>query len=160
MLSDSADTHIRVLLPQLNAFTPAYYKCLGTYVLEGTTPSESAVADVEHAFIALKLWLLLAQMPLANPTRESPSVKVIWNELWPPFEALVNLFKADSVPEDLLVSIRYLTSAQESHADSVTSATGHDNMGFRSKLISLCAAITLTCRVGHRAVCGNAESLA
>ncbi|KAG1905602.1 uncharacterized protein F5891DRAFT_618804 [Suillus fuscotomentosus] len=102
VLSDSADTHIRVLLPQLNAFTPAYYKCLGTYVLEGTTPSESAVADVEHAFIALKLWLLLAQMPLANPTRESPSVKVIWNELWPPFEALVNLFKADSVPEDLL----------------------------------------------------------
>ncbi|KAG1803828.1 uncharacterized protein HD556DRAFT_1226659 [Suillus plorans] len=102
VLSDSADTHIRVLLPQLNAFTPAYYKCLGTYVLEGTTPSESAVADVEHAFISLKLWLLLAQMPLANPTRESPSVKVIWNELWPPFEALVNLFKADSVPEDLL----------------------------------------------------------
>ncbi|KAG2054622.1 hypothetical protein BDR06DRAFT_982221 [Suillus hirtellus] len=88
VLSESADTHIRVLLPQLNAFTPAYYKCLGTYVLEGTTPSESAVADVEHAFIALKLWLLLAQMPLANPTRESPSVKVIWNELWPPFEAL------------------------------------------------------------------------
>ncbi|KAG1753463.1 hypothetical protein EDB19DRAFT_1903124 [Suillus lakei] len=102
VLSDSSDTHIRVLLPQLNVFTAAYYKCLGAYVLEGTAPSESAVADVEHAFIALKLWLLLAQMPLANPTRESPSVKVIWNELWPPFEALVNLFKADSVPEDLL----------------------------------------------------------
>ncbi|KAG1891051.1 hypothetical protein F4604DRAFT_1566337 [Suillus subluteus] len=102
VLSDSADTHIRVLLPQLNVFTPAYYKCLGTYVLEGTTPSESAVADVEHAFIALKLWLLLAHMPLANLTRDSPSVKAIWNELWPPFEALVNLFKADNVPEDLL----------------------------------------------------------
>ncbi|KAG1782540.1 hypothetical protein EV702DRAFT_387062 [Suillus placidus] len=102
VLSDSADTHIRVLLPQLNVFTSAYYKCLGTYVLEGTTPSESAVADVEHAFIALKLWLLLAQMPLANPMRESPSVKVIWNELWPPLEALANLFKADSIPEDLL----------------------------------------------------------
>ncbi|KAG0707722.1 hypothetical protein DFH29DRAFT_594927 [Suillus ampliporus] len=102
VLSDSADTHIRVLLEQLNVFTPAYYKCLGTYVHEGTTPSESAVADVEHAFIALKLWLLLAQMPLVNSTRESPSVKVIWNELWPPFEALVDLFKADSVPEDLL----------------------------------------------------------
>lgn len=102
VLSDSADTHTRVLLPQLNVFTPAYYRCLGTYVLEGTTPSESVVADVEHAFIALKLWLLLAQMPLANPTRESPSVKAIWNELWPPFEALVNLFRADSVPEDLL----------------------------------------------------------
>lgn len=110
VLSDPADTHIRVLLPQLNVFTAAYYRCLGTYVLEGTTPSESVVADVEHAFIALKLWLLLAQMPLANPTRESPSVKTIWNELWPPFEALVNLFKADGVPEDLLVSIRYVTS--------------------------------------------------
>ncbi|KAG1772712.1 hypothetical protein EDD22DRAFT_947279 [Suillus occidentalis] len=102
VLSNFADTYIRVLLPQLNVFTPAYYRCLGTYVLEGTTPSESVVADVEHAFIALKLWLLLAQTPLANPTRESPSVKTIWNELWPPFEALVNLFKADSVPEDLL----------------------------------------------------------
>lgn len=111
---------MRVLLPQLNVFTPAYYRCLGIYVLEGTTPSESVVADVEHAFIALKLWLLLAQTPLANPTRESPSVKTIWNELWPPFEALVNLFKADSVPEDLLVSIRYVTSAQESRADAVS----------------------------------------
>jgi hypothetical protein len=102
VLSDSADTHIQVLLPQLNVFTPAYYRCLGTYVLEGTMPSESAVVDVEHAFIALKLWLLLAQMPLANLTRESYSVKAIWNELWPPFEALVNLFQADNVPEDLL----------------------------------------------------------
>ncbi|KAG1827253.1 uncharacterized protein BJ212DRAFT_1256361 [Suillus subaureus] len=105
VLSDSADTHIRVLLPQLNVFTPAYYKCLGTYVLEGTTPSESAVADVEHAFIALKLWLLLAQMPLANLTRESPSVKAIWNELWPPFEALVNLFKVDNCHQPLATTI-------------------------------------------------------
>ncbi|KAG1756739.1 uncharacterized protein EDB91DRAFT_1332497 [Suillus paluster] len=102
VLSDSADRHIRALLTQLNVFTPAYYKCLGPYVHEGITPSESAVADVEHAFIALKLWLLLAQMPLVNSTRESPNVKVIWNELWPPFEALVDLFKVDSVPEDLL----------------------------------------------------------
>jgi hypothetical protein len=158
VLSDSADTHIQVLLPQLNVFTPAYYRCLGTYVLEGTMPSESAVVDVEHAFIALKLWLLLAQMPLANLTRESYSVKAIWNELWPPFEALVNLFQADNVPEDLLV--RYLTLTQEFCIDAVPSATGHDNMGFRSKLISLRAPITLTCRVGHRTACGNAESLA
>ncbi|KAG2078289.1 hypothetical protein BDR04DRAFT_1131999 [Suillus decipiens] len=102
VLSDPGDTHIQVLLSQLNVFTPAYYKCLGTYVLEGTTPSESAMADVEHAFIALKLWLLLAQMPLTNLTAESPSSKAIWNELWPPFEALVHLFEVDSVSEDLL----------------------------------------------------------
>ena len=73
------------------------------------TLSESAVADVEHAFIALKLWLLLAQTPLIDSTLKSPTdVKVIWNELWPPLEALVNLFEADSVPEDLLVGTRPL----------------------------------------------------
>ncbi|OAX44683.1 hypothetical protein K503DRAFT_196614 [Rhizopogon vinicolor AM-OR11-026] len=104
VLSDStADTHAQVLISHLNVFASAYYKCLGTYVHGWmTTPSESAVADVEHAFIAIKLWLSLAQIPLVNPTRASLDVKAIWNELWPPLEVLVNLFKTDSVPEDLL----------------------------------------------------------
>jgi hypothetical protein len=78
---------------------------LGIYVHGGTTPSESDVPDVEHAFIAIKLWLLLAQMSLVNPTHESLDAKVIWNELWPPLEVLVNLFKTDSIPEDLLASV-------------------------------------------------------
>ncbi|OJA10550.1 hypothetical protein AZE42_03139 [Rhizopogon vesiculosus] len=106
VLSDSTtDTHAQVLISHLNVFASAYYKCLGTYVHGWmTTPSESAVADVEHAFIAIKLWLSLAQIPLVNPTQASLDVKAIWNELWPPLEVLVNLFKTDSVPEDLLLS--------------------------------------------------------
>jgi len=108
VLSDSTDTHFRILLPHLNVFASAYYKCLGVYVHGGTTPSESAVADVEHAFIAIKLWLLLAQTSLINPTQAPLDVKLIWNELWPPLEVLVNLFNTDGVPEDLLVGVQPL----------------------------------------------------
>lgn len=106
MLSGSTVTHIRALLLHLNVFASAYYKCLGAYVHGGTTLPESAVADVEHAFIAIKLWLLLAQTLLVNATQASLDAKVIWNELWPPLEVLVNRFKTDSVPEDFLVGIR------------------------------------------------------
>jgi len=71
----------------------------------GATHPDSALADVEHAFIAIKLWLLLAQTLLVNSTHPSLDVQVIWNELWPPLEVLVNLFETDSVPEDLLVGV-------------------------------------------------------
>ncbi len=63
--------------------------------------------EVNHAFISIKLWLLLAQKctnaigtsdPFAEPAERSAedrSVSMVWNELWPPFERLVSLFEID-----------------------------------------------------------------
>ncbi|KAH7914698.1 hypothetical protein BJ138DRAFT_1143394 [Hygrophoropsis aurantiaca] len=105
VLSDPSRKHALMVFSQLPAFLPPYYRCLGTYVQAGAT-LESAAADIEHAYTGLKLWLLLAQSLSEKTTGLSGNQDInptrrIWNELWPPFETLVDIFRADSADEVL-----------------------------------------------------------
>ncbi|EGN95947.1 hypothetical protein SERLA73DRAFT_93794 [Serpula lacrymans var. lacrymans S7.3] len=101
-LSDTSGQHGTILFPHFSAFTPAYYASLGTYVHARALPPESAVADIDHAYLSIKLWLLLAQtmslsndkvdpgaLSVAQDDRADLAIKTVWNELWPPFESIV-----------------------------------------------------------------------
>ena len=47
-------------------------------------------ADINYAYIAIKLWLLLAQKKSELDASGNVIFASTWNELWPPFEHLVN----------------------------------------------------------------------
>jgi hypothetical protein len=84
-----------------------YFKTLGVYVQARTPPPENAAADIEHAYIALKSWLLLIHR--LSPSRQAVDprgelTKKIWNELWPSFESLVDLFQATGPRDEFSVS--------------------------------------------------------
>ncbi|KAF9246494.1 hypothetical protein BU15DRAFT_40292 [Melanogaster broomeanus] len=104
-LSDPSSKHDTLLLAQFDRFLSPYIKTLGVYVQAHTPPPETAAADIEHAYIALKSWLLLIHR--LTPSRQTIDpggdlTKRIWNELWPPFESLVDLFQPTGHGDEFL----------------------------------------------------------
>ncbi|KIL00116.1 hypothetical protein PAXRUDRAFT_821994 [Paxillus rubicundulus Ve08.2h10] len=104
-LSDSSSKHDTLLLAQFDGFMTPYSMTLGAYVQARTPPPESAAADIEHAYIALKGWLLLIHR--LSPSRQAVDprgelTKRIWNELWPSFESLVDLFQVTGPGDEFL----------------------------------------------------------
>ncbi|KAH7926319.1 hypothetical protein BV22DRAFT_1063234 [Leucogyrophana mollusca] len=118
-LADPSRKHATTLFSQFSAFTLPYYRSLGGYVQAGTTPSESAAVDIEHAYIALKLWLILAQLLSSTSVEASvpqenarvDATRRVWNELWPPFETLVDIFRTDGHDEILPLATTIWSSA-------------------------------------------------
>lgn len=92
-----------MLLSHFRTFSRAYYAALS-----GTD------LDISRPYIAVKLWLLLARQS-ARPNEddfnssgeyidlENTSVMMIWNELWPPFEAVVCALEQHGATSSLMV---------------------------------------------------------
>ena len=82
------------------------------------------MSEVNHAFIAIKLWLLLAlkcsvqSQDADNNDAANGSGKIstdryessVWNELWPPFQRLIALFEADWDEDNVDSSVRISVS--------------------------------------------------
>jgi hypothetical protein len=68
----------------------------------GISPPESSITDINHAFIAIKLWLMLAQIVSRSDNSDRGDdggdqwALFVWNELWPPFENLLNILEGEA----------------------------------------------------------------
>ena len=74
--------------------------------MDSPDDQDRAHSDISYAYASIKLWLLLAR----KAAREHPGVdatgalqdgeglaaKMVWNELWPPFEAVITAFETDA----------------------------------------------------------------
>lgn len=76
---------------------------------------DSGAADINRAYVAIKLWLLVIQtadvaqgdtsdMETDFGNGSDNFAKLIWNELWPPFERIVTLFEAGALNGNAPVS--------------------------------------------------------
>jgi hypothetical protein len=77
--------------------------------------TEPTTTDINHAYIAIKLWILLARRSslaesqidtvTPGPLRIGNVAEIaVWNELWPVFEGLVDRFETDPQTGNLSVS--------------------------------------------------------
>ncbi|PBK96908.1 hypothetical protein ARMGADRAFT_1010439 [Armillaria gallica] len=107
-LMDPSENWITLMYMQLPTFSSAYQATLRGYLQAGTSPPESAITDINHAYVAIKLWLMLAQKRATKEDEGSISPFMVWNELWPPFESLVNVFEAE-VQVGLSMTLAMLT---------------------------------------------------
>lgn len=65
---------------------------------------DMGAADLNRAYVSIRLWLLLVHMFETNQAgvveggmvREN-SAKMLWNELWPPFETIVLSLENDAL---------------------------------------------------------------
>ena len=117
-LSNSSDKWISVLFEQLSTFSFTFSSSLRIHGHGGPNYLEPSTADINHAYIAVKLWILLARRKtllagssLDNTTVASGTGRVgymeeitVWNELWPVFEGLMNGFEAETQTGNLSVS--------------------------------------------------------
>ena len=97
-----------VLLSLLAVFSNIQFNALRAYVHSGSdTPNwDLATANINHAYVAIKLWMMVA---CEIPEQELEGVPItstpwVWNELWPPFEILA--FNAEK--QNDLHPVRYL----------------------------------------------------
>ncbi|GLB34930.1 putative response to drug [Lyophyllum shimeji] len=84
------------LFAQLHAFSYAHHAAMRGYA-QGNSAAESSMVDINHAYIAIKLWMLLAYKVSGSSSIVSDSQTFgVWNLLWPPFEGLITQFEVDS----------------------------------------------------------------
>ncbi|KAG7452502.1 uncharacterized protein BT62DRAFT_879722 [Guyanagaster necrorhizus] len=107
-LMDPSENWITLIYMQLPTFSSAYQTALRGYLQAGTSPPESAITDINHAYVAIKLWLILAQKRAVKEEEGCVSAFTVWNELWFPFESLVNVFEAE-VQVGLSMTLAMLT---------------------------------------------------
>ncbi|KAI0780831.1 hypothetical protein BD413DRAFT_500442 [Trametes elegans] len=99
-----------LLFQHFTAFTLAYCTSLNNYqnpyvLAENPDAQDRAHADISYAYASIKLWLLLARKAASERPpvdasgglldNEGLAAKMVWNEVWPPFDAVISAFEAD-----------------------------------------------------------------
>ncbi|PFH54331.1 hypothetical protein AMATHDRAFT_38260 [Amanita thiersii Skay4041] len=86
-------TWAAALLPLLHIFSHVQFNTLRTYVYHDSAAWDPNTTNINHAYSAIKLWLLLAHKVSTDAMEGDISIFHVWNELWSPFETLA--FSAD-----------------------------------------------------------------
>lgn len=106
-----------MLLPYFSVFVPPYYislEPLQLMTLEHATMGDLEPSIISRAFISIKLWLLAvfksstadqakASIVPEEARTQAQGCSMVWNDLWPPFEAVVvNLLQANIATNSLV----------------------------------------------------------
>ncbi|KAF5365590.1 hypothetical protein D9758_003325 [Tetrapyrgos nigripes] len=110
VLLDPSETWISSMFYQLDAFSVVYHAALRGHTNSAHGMPDSAITDINHAYIAIKLWMMLAQKKASKEGTGNVDALTTWNELWPPFERLVNLFE-QGLHEGTLAMLTWSTLA-------------------------------------------------
>ncbi|KAJ7685226.1 hypothetical protein DFH06DRAFT_1157872 [Mycena polygramma] len=92
LLDNSGTAPVTPMFDLLSAFSTIHHTVLRAYA---QTAIDSATTDINHAYIAIKLWLLLAQRKSMTDNAGNTTALTVWNELWPPFEAMIGVLETD-----------------------------------------------------------------
>ncbi|KAF7976726.1 hypothetical protein HWV62_5909 [Athelia sp. TMB] len=117
-LSNPSPTWASILLAHFSTFSLAYNSTLRVFGNPVNNPAETAQADINHAYNAIKLWLLLAlkkfrlrgvslgreRDPVVLDDNEDAATRMIWNELWPAFSLIVTFFESENSVKEAAVS--------------------------------------------------------
>ncbi|KAI0748219.1 hypothetical protein C8Q80DRAFT_1104066 [Daedaleopsis nitida] len=109
-LSRPSGTSAALLFEHFLTFSLAYNVSLNPYynvqMFVDSDSQDRAHADISYAYASIKLWLLLARKAASEhpgvdasgalQDGEGLAAKMIWNELWPPFETVVSAFEVEA----------------------------------------------------------------
>ncbi|EKM82662.1 hypothetical protein AGABI1DRAFT_104568 [Agaricus bisporus var. burnettii JB137-S8] len=82
------------LFRELKSFAVVYLGAFWPYAGSTNRVLNFATADINQAYLAIKLWLMVAKRSteLQQPGHIYHSV---WNELWPPFESMIGILETE-----------------------------------------------------------------
>ena len=109
-LSRPSGSSAALLFEHFSIFTHTYCISLQPYqtvhALDNSDAQDHAHADIGTAYASIKLWLLLARKAASEHPGvdasgalvdgEGMAAKMVWNELWPPFETIIAAFEGDA----------------------------------------------------------------
>lgn len=104
------------LFAHLPSFSVAYHTSLRGHINPLGISQELFSFDINQAYIAIKLWLLLSvrasetqfdehglHITSENQVTEDRNASSVWNELWPAFENLIVISEVDAEMSDVTV---------------------------------------------------------
>jgi len=103
-LLDPSANWSAMLFAQLHNCSYAHRSALRVHGHSGTVSEEMSTADINHAYITIKLWMMLAQKVSVDSQASNLASLAVWNELWPPFESLLSALENEARAGPSLVS--------------------------------------------------------
>jgi hypothetical protein len=85
-----------MLFAQLHNCSYAHRAALRVQRHPGAISVDLSTADINHAYITIKLWVMLAQKVSADGQASNLTPFAVWNELWPPFESLLSVLENEA----------------------------------------------------------------
>jgi len=142
-LSNPLNSWTSILFAHFSTFSFAYNVSLRGFASFRTNPPETAQADINYAYNAIKLWILLAlknfrlkgvavdveRDPVVLVDNENAAIRMVWNELWPPFALLADSFEPE--PRTSLAALTWSSVAdlflfvRQSRSDMAHEASSH-----------------------------------
>lgn len=96
-LSTDADSSWATqLFKQMKTFSVVYSNSLWPYIKSTGPVLDSATADINHAYIAMKLWLMIAGQSEGARRLGEPVYNAVWDEFWPAFESIVSVLETEA----------------------------------------------------------------
>lgn len=115
----------KVLFSQFSFFVRCFQLSLRHHMQQSLGRQDMGAADINRAYVSIKLWLLLVYMFDSVQTRvveggivHESSAKMIWNELWPSFETIVLSLENDALNGS--VSVKHAPLPRAIHSFSYT----------------------------------------
>ncbi|KAG6850997.1 hypothetical protein H0H93_004484 [Arthromyces matolae] len=114
-LQEQKESWYNALFAQLPVFSFTYHNLMRACSTGPANMSESAIVDLNYAYIAIKLWILLSLKVSGNgDAMKDLQGFSVWNELWPPFDGIITQFELDpGGPMYLTVGTLVLSSVAE-----------------------------------------------
>lgn len=94
----------KALFSQFSLFARCFQLSLRHHMQQSLGIQDMGAADINRAYVSIKLWLLLIHMFESIQTGmveggmvHENSAKMVWNELWPSFETIVLSLENDAL---------------------------------------------------------------
>lgn len=104
----------KVLFSQFSLFVRCFQLSLRHHMQQSLGSQDMGAADINRAYVSIKLWLLLVRMfdsvqagVVGGGVVHENSAKMIWNELWPSFETIVLSLENDALNGSVSVKHAY-----------------------------------------------------
>ncbi|KAI0079929.1 hypothetical protein K474DRAFT_1638767 [Panus rudis PR-1116 ss-1] len=100
-LSNTSTVAAKMLFDYFHIFCFSYYRILSAHQHVQYATQDLAHVDISRAYASIKLWLLLCRkLSIGDHAalertregrndRETTRIRMVWNELWPPFKSVV-----------------------------------------------------------------------
>ncbi|KAF9533011.1 hypothetical protein CPB83DRAFT_806739 [Crepidotus variabilis] len=93
-LQEEKDDWLSLLHSHFNAFSHTFSSMMRSYSNSGISSPAAAATDVNQAHIAMKLWLMLAN--LRSWHGGETIIAAIWNELWASYESFLDVVETEA----------------------------------------------------------------
>lgn len=93
------------LFRELKSFAVVFSGALWPYIGGINRGMNFATAEINQAYLAIKLWLMVAKR--STEVQPSSIYYSVWNELWPPFESIIGILETEEQSSTSHVSFQY-----------------------------------------------------